>query len=215
MTTTRALLGCGAVAGPLFSAAWLIQGVVRSDYDALRHPISSLAFGELGWVQRAVFVVTGMLMLAFAVGLNRGLRPRGGSRWGTLLIAGLAVGLIGAGIFVADPLSGYPPGTPGRPVERTLEGRLHDLFGIPVFVGLPAACFVFARRFAGWGEGGWATYSFVTGLLFAVAFVLASLGFGQAEGFVAFGGLFQRTALTVGWAWLTLLAAHLLRQEAT
>jgi hypothetical protein len=27
---------------------------------------------------------------------------------------------------------------------------------------------------------------------------------------VEFGGLFQRTAITIGWSWLTLLAVHLL-----
>ncbi|HYT26018.1 MAG TPA: DUF998 domain-containing protein [Actinomycetota bacterium] len=78
-------------------------------------------------------------------------------------------------------------------------------------MGLPVACFVFARRFAGWGERGWAIYSAVTGVVFTVAFVLASMAFGQAERLVALGGLFQRITITVGWGWLTLLAVHLLR----
>jgi hypothetical protein len=208
--TTRALLACGAVAGPLFTLAWLLEGATRADYNPLRHPISSLAFGELGWTQRATFVVTGLLTLAFTAGLRRALRPRGGARWGTLLVGAFAVGLIGAGVFVADPLSGYPPGTPGQSLERTVHGVLHDLFGVPVFLGLPLACFLFARRFAAWGEHGWAVYSAVTGGVFAVAFVLSSIAFGQAEGFVGFGGLFQRITISSGWAWLTLLAVHLL-----
>lgn len=53
--TTRALLACGAVAGPLFTVAWLLEGATRADYDPLRHPVSSLAFSELGWTQRATF----------------------------------------------------------------------------------------------------------------------------------------------------------------
>ncbi len=44
-----------------------------------------------------------------------------------------------------------------------------------------------------------------------VAFVLANIGFSQAESLVDFGGLFQRITLAVGWGWLTLLAVYLLR----
>jgi hypothetical protein len=205
---TGLLLACGAIAGPLFTLAWLIEGATRPDFDPLRHPISSLAIGGAGWTQRATFVVVGLLMLAFDIGLRRMLRSRGGSRWGTLLLAAFAIGLIGSGIFVTDPLSGYPPGTPGRPLERSVPGVLHDLFGTPVFLGLPAACFVFARRFARWGERGWAAYSAVTGVLFAVGFVLASIAFAQSEPLVAYGGLFQRVTVTTGWLWLTLLALH-------
>ena len=208
---TRALIACGAVAGPLFTVAWVLEGATRANYDPLRHPVSALAFGEFGWMQRATFVTTGLLMLAFAAGVRRALQPRGGSTWGTLLVGAYAVGLIGAGIFVADPLSGYPPGTPGRPLDRSVHGVLHDLFGVPVFIGLPVACFVFARRFAGWGERGWAVYSAITGAVFAAAFVLTSMAFHQAESLVAFGGLLQRATLTTGWAWLSLLAVHLLR----
>jgi hypothetical protein len=59
--------------------------------------------------------------------------------------------------------------------------------------------------------GGWATYSAATGVVFAVAFVLTSMAFNQVGSLVEFGGLLQRLTITVGWTWLTLLAAHLLR----
>ena len=45
-----------------FTLAWLLQGMTRADYDPARHPVSSLAIGELGWIQRATFLVTGVLM---------------------------------------------------------------------------------------------------------------------------------------------------------
>lgn len=47
--------------------------------------------------------------------------------------------------------------------------------------------------------------------LFVVAFALAGVGFDQAEGLVDVAGLFQRVTLVTGWAWLTLLAVHLIR----
>ncbi|MCI0727528.1 MAG: DUF998 domain-containing protein [Chloroflexi bacterium] len=47
----KVLLVCGAIAGPLFTVAWLVEGATRANYDPLRHPISSLSIGELGWTQ--------------------------------------------------------------------------------------------------------------------------------------------------------------------
>ena len=210
--TTRVLLACGAIAGPLFTLAWVVEGATRAGYDPLRHPVSSLELGDHGWTQVANFIVAGLLSLAFALGLRRALRPLGGSTWGPLLVGAFAVGLLGAGIFVTDPVSGYPPGTPGQLQHySSAHAALHDLFSVPTFVGLPIACFVFARRFTGWGKRGWALYSAATGVVFVVGFVLASMAFGQAEGLVDYGGLFQRATVTVGWTWLTLLAVHLLR----
>jgi uncharacterized membrane protein YbjE (DUF340 family) len=70
---------------------------------------------------------------------------------------------------------------------------------------------VFGRRFAAQGERGWAIYSAVSGIVFAVAFVPSSVGFGQAEGLVHLAGLLQRVAVAVGFGWLTLLADRVLR----
>jgi hypothetical protein len=209
---TKALLGCGALAGPLFTLGWAVEGATRAGYDPLRHPVSSLELGDLGWTQRANFLVTGGLTLASAVGLRRALRPLGGSTWGPLLVGAHAIGLLGAGVFVTDPVSGYPPGTPDRlQGYGSVHAALHDLFSAGTFVGLPAAALVFARRFAGRDQRGWAIYSAATGLLFMAGFVLATLAFGQVEPLVAFGGLFQRATVTLGLAWLTLLAIHLQR----
>jgi hypothetical membrane protein len=207
----KTLLACGAIAGPLFVVVFLVEGVTRAYYDPLRHPVSSLAFGDSGWTQRANFLVTSLLVLAFAVGLRRELRPLGGSTWGPLLVGACAVGLLGAGIFVADPMNGYPPGTPDERLDYSTHGVLHDLFSTLVFLGLPVACFVFGSWFAARGKRGWATYSVFTGVVFLGAFILSSAGFGQAERLVDLAGLFQRVTLIVGFGWLTLLAVCFLR----
>jgi Protein of unknown function (DUF998) len=210
--TTRTLLACGAIAGPLFTLAWVVEGATRAHYRPLRHPVSSLELGDFGWTQRANFIVAGLLTLALAIGLRRALRPLGGSTWGPLLVGAHAIGLLGAGIFVTDPVSGYPPGTPDHlQAYGSAHAALHDLFSVGTFVGLPVACLVMGRRFAGWAQRGWAIYSAATGLLFVAGFVLASMAFNQVEGLVEFGGLFQRATITLGWTWLTLLAVHLLR----
>jgi len=127
------------------------------------------------------------------------------------LVGACAIGLLGAGIFVADPMNGYPPGTPDKRLHYSTHGVLHDLFSAPVFLGLPVACFVFSRWFAARGKRGWTTYSAVTGVVFLGAFILSSAGFGQTEGLVDVAGLFQCVALIVGFGWMSLLAVRFLR----
>lgn len=211
--STNKLLMCGVLAGPLFVLVFLIEGATRSNYSAWRHPVSSLALGDLGWMQSANFLVAGVLTLAFAVGARRALRPRGGSTWGPLLLGACGVAFLGAGIFPTDPLGGYPPGTPER-LQYTLPGALHQLFSAFYFLGLPVACFVFARRFVQWAEPGWAIYSLLSGVVFLITFLLAGAAFSQNARLVEFGGLLQRVSIVVGEAWMSLLALHLLRGDA-
>ncbi len=207
---TTFLLRCGIVAGPLFFGAALLQGALRTDYDQVRHPISSLAIGSLGWIQVLNFIVVGALIVVFAVGSRRVLNPGRGALWGPILLAGWGIGLIGAGGFESDPVSGYPLGTPDLLPETTLRGSLHDAFSLFGFVCLAAACLVLTVRFAR-TERRWAVYSALTAVVFAAAMQSATLAFGQDPGLVDFGGLLQRVALLTGFAWTAAVAVHLLR----
>ena len=207
--STRRLLQCGVVAGPLFVATFLAEGAVRSDYDALRHPVSSLALGPRAWVQVANFVVAGILYFAYAVGLSRAPRTLVRTRVGPILVGAAAVGLIGAGVFATDPVSGYPPGTPDALTGHTTSGALHDLFLAPTFLALPAAALVFAWSFRR-DDRRWAWYSAGSALVLLIVFGLASAAFSQVPSLVDRGGLFQRVAVSTGFAWLTALALRTL-----
>ena len=203
----RLLLACGVVGPLLFVALFLAEGATRPNYSQLRHPVSSLSIGDLGWMQIANFIVAGALLIAFALGVRRALQP---AIWGPVLVGLVGVGLIGSGIFVTDPLNGYPPGTALVPSARTVHGILHDLFGIPVFLGLPITCVVLGRRLRRLGQPGWATFSLLAGAAMFVVFIPARAGFGQ-RAFADLAGLFQRLALVVGFGWIALLAVHLIR----
>jgi hypothetical protein len=200
------LLVAGLVAGPLFTATYLVEGAFRGDgYAPLRHPVSSLALGPQGWVQIANFAVCGLLVVLFSIGLRRSLRPGPGALAVPLLTAVWGVGLIGAGVFLTDPVGGYP--TAASPV--TWPGRLHDLaFSLPGFAALALAMLIsgvaFARRRWGW----FAWYSALSGVAFTVLFVLATMGFSGSDPWTSTAGLWQRLCVSVGWLWLALLAAN-------
>jgi hypothetical protein len=162
-------------------------------------------------MQMVTFILTGLLTFAFAIGLWRVLRPSG-AVWGPGLIALVGLGLMGAGLFVTDSLNGYPPGTPVLPTERTIPGILHDLFSVPFFLGLPITGLAFARYFARMGQHGWAAYSAISGVAMFAVFFVARLGLRPGfEDLAGLFGLFQRITVTIGWAWLTLLAVYMQR----
>ena len=69
--TTRSLLTCGVVAGPLYEVAGVIQMLVRDGFDIRRHALSLLANGDLGWIQTANFLIAGLLVIAGALGMRR------------------------------------------------------------------------------------------------------------------------------------------------
>ena len=109
---TRSLLGLGLVAGPVYVTTWLVQAVTRDGFDLTRHPASVLANGDLGWIQVANLMVTGLLVIAFALGLRRVQTDGRAGRWAPGLVGLYGLSLVAAGIFRADPVEGFPLGTP-------------------------------------------------------------------------------------------------------
>jgi len=203
-TVTRALLAGGVVAGPLYMGIGVIEILIRPGFDIRRHELSLMSIGDLGWIQIASFLVTGLLVLGCAVGMRRVMRSGRGRTWGPLLIGLYGLGLIAAGIFVADPINGFPPGMP-ESSTISWHALLHFVSAAIAFLGLIVACFVFARRFAALQQRGWATYSLLTGIIFLGAFIGIASGAKQSALVLAFWG-----AVILGWAWLSLVSARLM-----
>ena len=210
---TRMLLLGGALAGPLFTLAWFLEGLPRATYDPTRHPISSLSLGEFGWTQVANFIVTGILTLVLALGLQKALQSQGRAAWVPTLITIVGIGFLGSGFFATDPLSGYPPGTPPMLLPPTLIGALHVFFAAFIF-GLPLACFVMVQIFNDQRERNWALYSKLTAVAFIMVYLLAMAGFLQVPGLVDYAGLLQRISIIIGLTWMTILPIYLLKHPS-
>jgi len=208
--STRRLLTAGLVAGPLYLLVGSVEALTRSGFDPTRDDWSLLSNGELGWIHIALFVTTGLLTIAGAIGMRRALAGGRASTWGPLLVGLYGLGLIGAGIFIADPARGFPPGTPADAHAITWHGLMHLVSAGVGFIGLIAACVVFARRFAGIGQTGWAAYSVATGVLFLAAFVGVATGSQAGGPVLVLVTLAFTAAVVLGWAWISALAVKLM-----
>ncbi len=208
---TNGLLVCGIAIAPLFFAVVFGQAFTRAGFDLRRAPLSLLSLGDLGWIQIANFIVTGLLGLACAMGMRRVLKGSKGGTWGPLLIATFGLGLILAGLFHPDPGYSFPPssGAPaGMLPTMSHHAAIHSVGFLIVVLSLIVACFVFASRFRAQGHKGWSSYSIATGL---AAPVLIALGVGTNNTPL----LTLMAVLTYGW--LSAVAARLQaeRREVT
>lgn len=202
---TRALLLAGAVAGPLYLAVGLIEAFNRPGFDIRRHDLSVLANGDLGWIHMALLIVSGLLVVAGAVGMHRSGASGPGRTWGPLLVGVYGIGLFGAGFLTADPALGFPPGTPADAHAISWHGLMHFVSGGVGFLSLIVGCFVFARRFAAGGERGWAAYSVFTGVVFFLSF--AGIAAGSGNGWTILGFWI---GVVLAWSWITAVAVRLM-----
>lgn len=166
-------LVAGVVAGPVFVGSGLTQAFTREGFDLRRNALSQLALGDLWWLQVATFLVTGVLLLAGAVGLRRA----GAGVWLPRAIGAYGVGMLIAGVFRTDPSFGYPAGAPaGMPESLSRHGILHAVGFYLAMTAWTAAAAVAATRFARRGERAWATGVALAPVAAVLVFTLPGLG---------------------------------------
>ena len=206
---TKSLLGYGVLAGPFYVVLVIVQALIRPGFDLTRHDVSLLSNGSLGWIQVVTFIATGAMVLAFATGVGRALRTGRAATWGPRLVGLFGAGLVGAGVFVADPMNGFPAGAPaGMPATLSVHGLLHLACAGVGFAGIAAACIVLARRFAAEGSRGLARASGGVGVAFLLGF------FGLASGSSSRAVVLVFWAVLIAlWTWMAVVAVHLYRRE--
>ena len=202
---TRSLLGYGVLAGPFYLAIGLAQAFLRDGFVFSRHPLSVLANGPGGWVQTANFVITGLMVIAAAAGFARVLAPA--SRATSWWLGAFGASMIAAAVFRADPMDGFPVGTPvGPPTAMSVTGMMHFIAGTLGFTALGVSCFVAARAMSRRGMPRLARLSVASGVLVLVAF-FGGGAFANTSG----GVLGIWISVVAGWAWLATMSLHLYR----
>jgi hypothetical protein len=135
------------------------------------------------------------------------------------LVAAAGIGLIGSGVFVTDPVGGFPLVAPGEDgagdsgpteVTRTRQGRLHNLFALPIFAGIPVAGLASAAGAARRKDFRWAWYSAGSSLVMVGSFLKFGASFGRGRRLAGKGGVFQRISVAAGFGWLTALSSRAL-----
>ncbi len=124
---TRLLAICGIVGPILFIVVILVFGLLRPGYDPIRQYMSEL--GEIDAPNAIAFnmaaFLLGLMMIAFAFGLHRGISEGKGSKLVPILIAVSGVGWVGASIFRCDVGC----------LNESVTGTMHGLIGM--FAVLP------------------------------------------------------------------------------
>lgn len=200
----------GMIGPALFVAVFTLEGWLRPGYKPLEMYVSALSLGPRGWIQKVNFIVFGVLLLIFSLGIAAEFKNGKASRGGPILLAIIAAGYLLSGPFVMDPT--------GTPLDQvTVHGTLHGIFGAIVFLLMPISCFVFLRRFRvdpKWQSLQW--WTLVLGTISAVGMVVLTLVTklpNLQNIFTDWLGLIQRTAIVPFMIWIFIFALALLRRS--
>jgi hypothetical membrane protein len=198
-----AALAAAGIAGPvIFAVIVLVQSLLHPDYSQVALPISALAAWPGGWIQNVNFIVFGLLMTAYAIGLHLGVRRSRAGVIGPALLVLSGVGLMIAGFF------------PWRDVDGDFIVPVGHLLGAFMsFLGAGTGLIVISRRMA--GDPRWrsvATFALASGIAIVVLFVATfALVIPPDAPLHGWGGLLQRVTIAVWFPCTIVLALRLLR----
>jgi len=144
------------------------------------------------------------MVIAAAIGIGCALRPQ--SRVSGWILSCFGVGMLAAAIFPADPVDGFPVGTPdGFPTTVSTSGLIHFAAAAIGFLALAVSCITVAVAMWRRQEAWMARLSFLSGIFIVAGFFAPALI--PASRPVA--GIWF--SVVVGWMWLALTSARLTR----
>lgn len=197
----RTSLILGILVGPVYLVVGIAQGLLRPGFSFARHPLSLLSNGDFGWIQTVNFAVTGQAVVAAALAVARVAgHPGRPTAWA---LGAFGAGVALAAVFPADPVDGFPPGTPlGPPTSVSTPGLLHFLVSAVAFTCFGASALLASRMLGRRGERGMSRVSLTCGLVMLLGFFG---GFALPSPVV---GIWISVA--TGWGWLSATSRHLL-----
>jgi hypothetical membrane protein len=181
------LLSSGIVGSSLFTVFYMVEASLAPGFNSMQQAISDLELVKNGWLQSANFVMLGVFMAMFAIGLYLELK-RGILAIILPVFQGLvASGLILSGLFIHDPF--------------------HTIASMIAFISLVIGFFLFAWLFYNDNRWkGWAIYSIVSAILMMT--LLAMFGISKSSGGPA--GLYERLAVAVRSLWSLLFTVKVM-----
>ncbi len=182
------LLTCGITGSLVFTGLYIIEASLTPGYSSMKQAISDLELVKNGWMQSANFILMGIFVCLFGIGLRMELKKGVAAISLPVFQFLVALGLILSGIIIHDPF--------------------HTFASMISFISLVISFFLFAQRFRGdYRWKGWVAYSIVSGLLM-MAF-LALFGISKSMGGPA--GLFERLVVAVRSVWSLIFTIRLLK----
>jgi hypothetical membrane protein len=207
-TINRWLAVAGLFVAPLYFAIIITLGALEPGFSHLTTTMSVLGGvpGLRGLVFNFGVAVTGVLVIAFGIGLWRQLPPKIAAKVGvTLLVIG-GLGLIAAGYFHCNE------GCRNILTEPDLAGRLHTIVSLLAGIGTGLApFFVWAAMRGSEKWKGLATPTLVTAILANLPGITFWITFFTGFRLVSVEGLIQRLGLVVVLIWIFFVAARLWR----
>jgi len=129
---------CGMMSPIVYTAMWIIGGILQPEYSHIRDDISSLfAVGAPNKrISQSFISISSVLLFVFYIGLHEGLNDGGGPILGPILfIISSVLGILVAFFFPLDEGGEF----------KTLRGKMHlilvALSGILTFAGMVALWF--------------------------------------------------------------------------
>ena len=198
---TKKIAAWAGMLGPaLFTISFTVNGFLQPGYEPARRYISELSIGPHGWIQIVSFMLLGICLILFALGLRASF-PR--HKASSVLFMVIAVCYFFSGPFVTDPMAMFDN-------QQTLHGTVHGILGAIVFSLSAASCFVLWRRFR--ADENWkslSAFSLAAGIAMAVLIVLMKIGQLRAGPLADYAGVVQRCCLVTSYVWIFAISLNM------
>ncbi len=199
-SSQRLLAICGITGPILYAIVVIILGFLEPGYSHAAQSMSEL--GAVGAryatiMNTAGFPLLGLLIIVFALGLDRGIRDGKGAKIGPALVAVSGAALVMTGIFRCDPGC----------VDVTMVGTTHSVFAVIAAFAMLLAPLAISPRLK--RDERWKSY-----LAYSVATAVIALLVTAVYGFNVFEsweGALQRISMGIPLIWVEVMALKLLR----
>ena len=198
--TQRLLAICGIIGPIVYTIVLVTLGSLQPDYNHITQTMSELGAVDAPYaivMNTAGLPLLGLLIIAFAIALNRGIRDGINSKIGPTLVAVSGAALVMTGIFPCDPGC----------VNVSIVGTLHSIFAMVAAFAMILALLSISQRLK--KDRQWQGYTIYSLITLVVALSLSAVyGLNILE---PWSGALQRASMGVLLLWMEVVAIKLVR----